>query len=94
MANVRGIALDAAAAIVERLIGTAPPRTPRLRPRSTTRSRARGETSMFEAEFWVAVAFVIFVGILILVGVPKQRDRGARRRAKRASRPNSTKRAA
>jgi F-type H+-transporting ATPase subunit b len=26
---------------------------------------------VFEAEFWVAVAFVIFVGILIYVGVPK-----------------------
>ena len=26
---------------------------------------------MFEAEFWVAVAFVIFVGVLIYVGVPK-----------------------
>ena len=26
---------------------------------------------MFEAEFWVAVAFVIFIGILIYVGVPK-----------------------
>ena len=26
---------------------------------------------MFEAEFWVAVAFVVFVGILVYVGVPK-----------------------
>ena len=26
---------------------------------------------MFEAEFWVAVAFVIFVGVLVYVGVPK-----------------------
>ena len=38
---------------------------------------------MFEAEFWVAVAFVIFVGILIYVGVPKMMtkaldDRGRR----------------
>ena len=38
---------------------------------------------MLEAEFWVAVAFVIFVGILIYVGVPKMLlsaldDRGKR----------------
>ena len=26
---------------------------------------------MLEAEFWVAVAFVIFVGVLVYVGVPK-----------------------
>ena len=26
---------------------------------------------MFEAEFWVAVAFVVFIGILVYVGVPK-----------------------
>ena len=26
---------------------------------------------MFEAEFWVAAAFVIFIGILVYVGVPK-----------------------
>ena len=26
---------------------------------------------MFEAEFWVAVAFVIFLGVLVYMGVPK-----------------------
>ena len=38
---------------------------------------------MFEAEFWVAVAFVIFVGILIYVGVPKMLIDALDARAKR-----------
>ena len=38
---------------------------------------------MFEAEFWVAVAFVIFVGILIYVGVPKMLVKALDDRAKR-----------
>ena len=38
---------------------------------------------MFEAEFWVAVAFVIFVGILIYVGVPKMLTKALDDRAKR-----------
>ena len=46
-----------------------------------------------EAEFWVAVAFVIFVGILVYVGVPKMLDQGARRARASASRPSSTRRA-
>src|SRR5215210_9473281 len=38
---------------------------------------------MYEAEFWVAVAFVIFVGILIYVGVPKMLTNALDDRAKR-----------
>lgn len=38
---------------------------------------------VFEAEFWVAVAFVIFVGILIYVGVPKMLIGALDDRAKR-----------
>src|SRR5829696_6714046 len=38
---------------------------------------------MLEAEFWVAVAFVIFVGILIYVGVPKMLTNALDDRAKR-----------
>ena len=38
---------------------------------------------MFEAEFWVAVAFVIFVGILIYAGVPKMLINTLDERAKR-----------
>ena len=38
---------------------------------------------MFEAEFWVAVAFVIFVGILIYVGVPKMLTAALDERGKR-----------
>jgi F-type H+-transporting ATPase subunit b len=38
---------------------------------------------MFEAEFWVAVAFAIFVGILIYVGVPKMLVGALDDRAKR-----------
>jgi F-type H+-transporting ATPase subunit b len=38
---------------------------------------------MFEAEFWVAVAFVIFIGILVYVGVPKLLIDALDRRAKR-----------
>jgi F-type H+-transporting ATPase subunit b len=38
---------------------------------------------MFEAEFWVAVAFVIFVGILIYLGVPKMLIGALDERAKR-----------
>src|SRR5215212_4581816 len=37
---------------------------------------------MLEAEFWVAVAFVIFVGILIYVGVPKMLTNALDDRAK------------
>ena len=36
-----------------------------------------------EAEFWVAVAFVIFVGVLIYVGVPKMVTKALDDRAKR-----------
>jgi F-type H+-transporting ATPase subunit b len=38
---------------------------------------------MLEAEFWVAVGFVIFVGILIYVGVPKMLTNALDDRAKR-----------
>ena len=38
---------------------------------------------MFEAEFWVAVAFVIFIGILVYVGVPKMLTHALDDRAKR-----------
>jgi F-type H+-transporting ATPase subunit b len=38
---------------------------------------------MLEAEFWVAVGFVIFVGILIYVGVPKMLTDALDDRAKR-----------
>lgn len=38
---------------------------------------------MFEAEFWVAVAFVVFIGILIYVGVPKMLIGALDDRAKR-----------
>jgi F-type H+-transporting ATPase subunit b len=38
---------------------------------------------MFEAEFWVAVAFLIFVGILVYVGVPKMLTSALDARAKR-----------
>lgn len=38
---------------------------------------------MFEAEFWVAVAFVIFIGILVYVGVPKLLTAALDDRAKR-----------
>src|SRR5215218_11457711 len=38
---------------------------------------------MYEAEFWVAVAFVMFVGILIYVGVPKMLTNALDDRAKR-----------
>src|SRR5882757_7721286 len=43
----------------------------RWRARSKTPSSAEG-TAMFEdPEFWVALAFVIFVGVLVKFGVPK-----------------------
>jgi F-type H+-transporting ATPase subunit b len=38
---------------------------------------------VFEAEFWVAVAFVIFVGILVYVGVPKMLTAALDDRARR-----------
>ena len=38
---------------------------------------------MFEAEFWVAVAFAIFVGILVYVGVPKLLTKALDDRARR-----------
>jgi F-type H+-transporting ATPase subunit b len=38
---------------------------------------------VFEAEFWVAVAFVIFIGILVYVGVPKLLTAALDDRAKR-----------
>lgn len=38
---------------------------------------------MFEAEFWVAVAFLIFIGILVYVGVPTMLTRALDDRAKR-----------
>ena len=38
---------------------------------------------MLEAEFWVAVGFVIFVGILIYVGVPRMLTNALDDRAKR-----------
>lgn len=38
---------------------------------------------MFEAEFWVAVAFVVFIGILVYVGVPKMLIGALDDRAKR-----------
>ena len=46
-----------------------------------------------EPEFWVAVAFVIFVGILVYVGVPKMLTDALDDRGKRVSRPSSTRRA-
>src|SRR5262249_48259066 len=74
MGNVRSIASEAAGAIVERLTGIAPAgrggtRGPGTRGgRRGHRSRQQGAQAlrkpMFEAEFWVAVAFVIFVGVL------------------------------
>ena len=67
LANVRGIAIEAAAAIVERLIGFGG--AGRIRG-SGGRHRARsGEDAMINAEFWVAVAFVLFVALLIYMGV-------------------------
>ena len=73
MANVRGIAVEAAAAIVERLIGT---RAGRQRGRSRGRRRAQAvggrDGHAQGAEFWVAVAFVLFVGVLVYVGVHKK----------------------
>ena len=38
---------------------------------------------MFEAEFWVAVAFLIFIGILVYVGVPTMLTRALDDRARR-----------
>ena len=81
MTNVRGIASEAATAIVERLTGIAPAE-PRRRQGRRQRAQALRKP-MFEAEFWVAVAFVIFVGVLgyfgvhklLLKGIDERRDR-------------------
>ena len=83
MGNVRGIAADAAAAIVERLTGRAPePEAVDRRP-STGRTAHDGERPCSEAEFWVAVAFVIFVGIVWKVGGGKALIGGLDTRAER-----------
>ena len=98
MANVRGIAVDAATAIVERLIGTAPADS---RGRGRGRRRAEGLSAMKrmldKPEFWVAVAFVIFVGVLVYVGVHKNvtdalddRARPHQGRARRGPPPAAT----
>ena len=47
-----------------------------------------------EPEFWVAVAFVIFVGMLIYVGAHKMLIEALDAPQRRASRPSSTRRAA
>ena len=89
-ANVRGIsATDAAAAIVtsaHRHDGAGSRRSAR---RSTPCSRKQRLAAMhfeFDAEFWVAVAFVIFIGVLIKLGAHRVilgalDDRGARIKA-------------
>ena len=48
---------------------------------------------LLEAEIWVAVAFLIFIGVLIYVGVPKHADRTRSTTAPSACRPSSTRRA-
>ena len=64
MANVRGIAIEAAGAIVARLIGVTPPARGGRR-RGRRRAQALKEPAMsLEAEFWVAVAFVLFLAVL------------------------------
>ena len=76
MTNVHGIAVDAAAAIVERLTGWRR-RAARSRRASPTCSSAEDSDARYEAEFWVAVAFVIFVGVLIYFGVHTDRSSSA-----------------
>ena len=48
---------------------------------------------MLEAEFWVAVAFVLFVGVLGYFQVHKQARQRASTTAGIGSRPSSTRRA-
>ena len=84
MGNVRGIAEDATRAIVERLIGEAPNEKTR---RGRGRRRAERLVAMLmEAETWVALAFVLFVGLLGYLGVHRMitkslDDRAARIKA-------------
>ena len=91
MANVRTIAVDAAGAIVQRLIGTAPAGAGgRGGGRRSPQALRDGRCRFARAETWVAIAFLIFVGILIYVGVPKiltdALDNRAQARAGRARR--------
>ena len=75
MSNVRGIAADAAAAIVQRLTGVVPDGKIGRRRR---RRVLEGISPMFaQPEFWVAVAFVILMGVFTYVGVHAGAD-GAR----------------
>ena len=86
MGNVRVIAGETASAIVERLTGQAPDQaSPRPRPRPTVdRALIRDRRSMLmTAEFWVAVAFVIFMAIVWKVGGFGMMTKGLDGRAKR-----------
>ena len=79
--NVRGIATEAAAAIVERLIGQAKPDTRRVADAVDRSAEALEGCVMhilMEAEFWVAVAFVIFLGVLALCRRAQDDPRHAR----------------
>ena len=70
MANVRGIATDAAGAIVERLTGTAPA-TPRRRRRRRRRAQALRSRACSKPNSGSRSAFVLFIGVLAYFGVHK-----------------------
>ena len=77
MANVQGIAVETATAIVERLTGNAPSGGDVAKAVADDVQALRIAT-MFTAEFWVAVAFFVFLGILALCGRPQVHPRRAR----------------
>ena len=66
MSNVRGIAADAAAAIVQRLTGVRPTTVGQQRRRCVVEGII---DHVRRTEFWVAVGFVILMGVFVYIGV-------------------------
>ena len=72
MANVRNIAADAAKAIVERLIGTTPADSAvAAAVKDAQKLTEKTMELLRDPETWVAVAFVIFLGVLAYLGAHK-----------------------
>ena len=70
MGNVDSIAAETASAIVERLIGTAPAH--QTSPPPSPQWQAIEAAIMLEAEAWVAIAFVLFLGLLVYMGAHRR----------------------
>ena len=79
MSNVDGIAREASAAIVEHLTGKARRCAGARRRDGQSQDQLRRSTMHLDAEFWVALGFIVFVVFLAYLGVHKKLTESAGR---------------